>query len=61
MKTILTTAAFVLALGASTAFAGGVAEPAMPEIVIVEDATDTSGHIIVPLMFLLLVAAQASS
>jgi len=60
MKTVLKAATFTLAMTATTAFAGGVADPAMPEVVIVEDTTDTSGHILVPLMFLFMVAVAAN-
>jgi len=52
--------AAVLAVVASTAFAGGVAEPVMePEVVAA--TTGSSGGILVPLLLLLLVAAAASA
>ena len=52
--------AAVLTVAATTAFAGGMAEPVMePEIV--EAATSSSaGGIVVPLLLLLLIAAAAS-
>ncbi|WP_435257125.1 hypothetical protein ACSBLW_13435 [Thioclava sp. FR2] len=52
--------AAVLTVAATTAFAGGMAEPVMePEIV--EAATSSSaGGVIVPLLLLLLIAAAAS-
>ncbi len=53
--------AAALSLAATTAFAGGVAEPVMePEVV--EAATSSSaGGIIVPLLLLLVIAAAVSS
>ena len=58
MKKIALAAAFTLA--ASTAFAGGVAEPVVEPV----DAATTSssaGGMVVPLLLLLVVAAVASS
>ncbi|MEH7828690.1 hypothetical protein [Gemmobacter denitrificans] len=53
--------AAVLSVAATTAFAGGVAEPVMePEVV--EAATSSSaGGIVVPLLLLLVVAAAAAN
>lgn len=60
MKKIALAAA--LSMAATTAFAGGMAEPIMEEPVIEEKAASTSaGGIIVPLLVLLLVAAAASN
>jgi hypothetical protein len=46
---------------ASTAFAGGLAEPVMePQIIVEETAGTTAGGIVVPLILLALIAAVAS-
>jgi hypothetical protein len=53
--------AAVLSVAASTAFAGGMAEPMM-EPAVVEAATSSSaGGIVVPLLLLLVIAAVASN
>lgn len=53
--------AAVMTVAATTAFAGGMAEPAMePEVV--EAATSSSaGGIVVPLLLLVVIAAAASN
>lgn len=53
--------AAVISLSASTAFAGGMAEPVMEPEVMVEEASSSSGNIVVPLLVVLLLAAAASS
>lgn len=53
--------AAALSVVASTAFAGGMAEPVVEPEVIVEDTAGTSGGILVPLLLLVLVAAAISS
>ncbi|MFM2356061.1 MAG: hypothetical protein RLZZ528_1797 [Pseudomonadota bacterium] len=58
MKKIALAAA--LSLAASTAFAGGMAEPVMEPEVVVEEASSSAGGI-VPLLLLLLVAAAVAS
>jgi hypothetical protein len=59
MKKFMLAAAFATA--ASTAFAGGVAEPTMePEVVAAKTAT-SAGGIVIPLLLLLVVAAAVSS
>ncbi|WP_343080376.1 hypothetical protein [Ostreiculturibacter nitratireducens] len=55
----LAIAAFA-SLFATTAFAGGMAEPVVEPEVIVEDTAGTSGGIIVPLLLLALVAVAVS-
>ena len=60
MKKIALAAA--LTLSATTAFAGGMAEPVTePEVVEANSASSSAGGIIVPLLVLLLVAAAASN
>lgn len=58
MKKIALAAA--LSLAASTAFAGGMAEPVMEPEVVVEEASSSAGGI-VPLLLLVLVAAAVAS
>lgn len=59
MKKLVLAAAFAGA--ASTAFAGGLAEPVMePEIIVEETSGTTAGGIVVPLILLALIAAVAS-
>jgi hypothetical protein len=59
MKKIVLAAA--LSLAATSAFAGGMAEPVTePEVVEEKAASTSAGGIIVPLLVLLLVAAAAS-
>ncbi len=53
--------AAVLAVTASTAFAGGTVEPIMEPAVVVEDTNRSSGGILVPLLLLLIVAAAISA
>jgi hypothetical protein len=56
--------AAALTLAASTAFAGGMAQPVVEPTPVVEVATNNSssaGGIVVPLLLLLVVAAIASS
>jgi hypothetical protein len=60
MKKLVLAAALTGA--ASTAFAGGIAEPIMePEIIVEETAGTTAGGIIVPLILLALIAAVAAN
>ena len=62
MKKIALAAA--LSLAASTAFAGGMAQPIVEPAPVVEAATTNSssaGGLVVPLLLLLVVAAIASS
>ena len=52
--------AAALSVTASTAFAGGMAEPVMePEVVV--QKSSTSGGILIPLLLLLVVAAAVAS
>jgi hypothetical protein len=52
--------AAAVSLAASTAFAGGMAEPVMePEVVV--QKSSSSGGILVPLLLLLVVAAAVAS
>jgi hypothetical protein len=56
-----TLAALTLCLSASTAFAGGIAEPVMePEVVAAATSSSAAG-VIVPLLLLLVIAAALSS
>ena len=59
MKKLALAAAFSLA--ATTAFAGGMAEPVMEPEVVKETTSSSSGGIIVPLLLLLVVAAAIAS
>ena len=52
--------AAVLSVAASTAFAGGMAEPVMEPEVVAAATSSSSGGIIVPLLLLLVVAAAVS-
>ncbi len=52
--------AAAVSLAASTAFAGGMAEPVMEPEVVVEKSS-TSGGILIPLLLLLVVAAAVAS
>lgn len=52
--------AAAVSLAASTAFAGGMAEPVMEPEVVVEKSS-TSGGVLVPLLLLLVVAAAVAS
>jgi len=53
--------AAVLSLAATTAFAGGMAEPVMEPEVIVEDSASSNGGILVPLLFVAMIAAVAAN
>lgn len=57
------TLAAALSLAASTAFAGGVAEPIMvpAPVVAVTKTSSSAGGLVVPLLLLLVLAAAASS
>jgi len=59
MKKLALAAAF--AATASTAFAGGYAEPVIEPEVIVQDTSSSAQGVIVPLLALILVAAVASN
>ena len=59
MKKIALAAALTLA--ASTAFAGGVAEPTVAPAEVAETTSSSAGGMVVPLLLLLVVAAVASS
>ena len=58
MKKLVLAAA--LSVAASTAFAGGMAEPVMEPEVVAEAASSSAGGIIIPLLLLLLVAVAVS-
>ena len=54
--------AAALSVSASTAFAGGLAEPIVePEVVVKETSSSSSAGVLVPVLLLLLVAAAASN
>ena len=59
MKKIALAAA--LSLAASTAYAGGVAEPVMTETVVEKPASSSKGGLLIPLLLLLVLAAAASN
>jgi len=58
MKKLVLAAA--LSAAASTAFAGSLADPVIEAPVIVEEATGSSGGVLIPLVLLVLVAAALS-
>ncbi len=53
--------AAALSLSATTAFAGGMAEPVMEPEVVVEETASTNAGLIVPLLLLVLVAVAVSN
>lgn len=53
--------ATALTLAATSAFAGGIAEPVMEPEPVAKEASSSAGGIVVPLLVLLLVAAAVSS
>lgn len=53
--------AAALSVAATTAFAGGMAEPVMEPEVVEAATSSSSGGIIVPLLLLLVIAAAASN
>ena len=55
MKKIALAAA--LSLAATSAFAGGYAEPILEPVVIVEDTSSSAGGILVPILAIILIAA----
>lgn len=59
MKKLALAAAFSLV--ATSAFAGGITDPIPDEPVIIEDTSSSAGGIFIPLLFLVLAAAAASS
>ena len=59
MKKIALAAA--LSLAASSAFAGGLAQPVMEQAPVVEQSSASSGGFLIPLLLLVLVAAAISS
>lgn len=59
MKKIALAAA--LSVAASTAFAGGVAEPTMEPEVVKASTSSSAGGLVVPLLLLLVVAAAVAS
>ena len=61
MKSYLTSLALCASVVATTANAGGFAEPMMEPEVIVEEASASSGGFLVPLLLLAVVVAVASS
>lgn len=61
MKTVTASVAALL-IGASAAFAGGMAEPIeMAPVEIVEDTGGTSAGLVVPLILIALIAAAVAS
>jgi len=53
--------AAALSVAASTAFAGGMAEPVMEPEIIATQTASTAGGIVVPLLLLLVIAAAVSA
>ena len=52
--------AAAMSVAATTAFAGGMAEPVMEPAVVEAETSSSAGGIIVPLLLLLLIAAAAA-
>ena len=61
MQKILAGLALSVSLGATSVYAGGMAEPIIEPEVIVEDTSSSAGGIIIPLLLLILIAAAISS
>ena len=59
MKKIALAAA--LSVAATTAFAGGMAEPVMEPEIVAAATSSSAGGIVVPLLLLLVIAAAASN
>lgn len=55
-----TVLAVALSVSASTAFAGGMAEPVMEEEVVAAATSSSSGGVIIPLLLLLVIAAAVA-
>jgi hypothetical protein len=53
--------AAVLSVAATAAVAGGLAEPVIEPVVIVEETASTSGGLVVPLLLLAVIAAVAAN
>ena len=52
--------AAIVSVAATSAFAGNMAEPVMEPEIIVEDTSSSNSGVLVPLLFLVFVAAVAS-
>ncbi len=59
MKKIALAAA--LSLAATTAYAGGYADPVVEPEIIVQDTSSSAGGVIIPILLLLLVAAAIAA
>lgn len=59
MKKIALAAA--LSLAATTAYAGGLADPIVEPEIIVQDTSSSAGGVIIPILLLLLVAAAIAA
>jgi hypothetical protein len=57
MKRLVAATALSLALASGAAQAGGMVEPVMEPVVIIEDTSSSNGGILVPILFLIFVAA----
>jgi len=53
--------AAALTVAASTAFAGGMAEPVMEPTIVAAETSSSAGGIVVPLLLLLVIAAAVSA
>jgi hypothetical protein len=53
--------AAALSVVATGAFAGGVVEPVMEPVVVVEDTSTSAGGILVPILALVLIAAAVAA
>lgn len=57
MKKLVASAAITLALATGSSHAGGVVEPVTPPVVIIEDTSSNSGHLLVPALFVIFALA----
>lgn len=53
--------AAAISVAATSAFAGGMAEPVLEPVVIVEDTSTSAGGILVPILALILIAAAVAA
>ncbi len=53
--------AAALSVAATSAFAGGYAEPILEPVVIVEDTSSSAGGVLVPILAIILIAAAIAN
>lgn len=57
MKKFFAATALSLAVASGAAHAGGMVEPVTPQAVVIEDTASNSGHLLVPVLFLIFTLA----